>query len=126
MKSANTTRLWPGRPLRTGAMATSAPRGTPYGAAESTASANASFSLMTVRSPVAVAAPPGIGVGPGTTRTAAYTPLAANVASASGSHEGLTRIRSSRCAVDTNGGAVANHAGHGQCVGTRRVTHVWQ
>jgi hypothetical protein len=71
MKSAKTTRLRPIWPWLTGAIATIAPRGTPYGAADSTARAKASFSLMTVMSPAAPALPRGMGVGPVTTRTVA-------------------------------------------------------
>src|SRR2546430_813055 len=80
MRWANATRsrrIWRGL---TGATSRIAPRGTPKGTADSTASAKASFSLMTVRSPAARASPPGIGVGPVSTRTAACA--AANPVSA--------------------------------------------
>src|ERR1700730_11421610 len=71
MKSANAMRSRPIRPRLTGATSTIAPRGTPNGTADSTASAKASLSLTTVRSAAARASPPGIGVGPVSTRTAA-------------------------------------------------------
>src|SRR5216683_2908720 len=64
MKSAKTTQSRPILPFTTGATSTIAPRGTPYGTGDRTASANANLSLTTVMSPADLASPSGIGVGP--------------------------------------------------------------
>src|ERR1700684_3411226 len=71
MKPANTTQSRPMTPFTTGAASTIAPRGTPYGTGDPTASAKANFSFTTVISPADLASPFWIGVGPTITRTAA-------------------------------------------------------
>ena len=70
-KSAKEMRSRSLEPFTTGAASISAPLGIAQGGAEFTAMAAASLSFMMVISPGALAWPPGIGVGPTITRTAA-------------------------------------------------------